>query len=217
MSQGGVLSGDILYYLAGFAVYLFVGVTCVYTAFLLALSEIAVAVLLAIGPMFLLFLLFEPTKRFFEAWVAQLANYALITILVALAAGLLLSVVKAFADATAASGSGVTVAESARLCVGSALIFLVMRQVMSMAAGLASGIALSSYNAVSRAMSWAAGGSGRSLYQFGRGLTDRETTRWDSLRRKAGYGVGQGVRALASQTARLARPRNTIMRARGSR
>ena len=66
-------------------------------------------------------------------------------------------------------------------------------------------------------MSWASGGSGRSLYQFGRGLTDRETTRWDSLRRKAGYGIGQGARALTSQAIRFARPRNTIMRARGSR
>jgi type IV secretion system protein VirB6 len=206
-----------MYYLAGLAVYLFVGITCVYTAFLLALSEIAVAVLLAIGPMFLVFLLFESTKRFFESWIAQLANYALITILVALVAGLLLAVVRAFSAAAVASGSGVTIAEAARLCIGSVLIFLVMRQVMSMAAGLASGIALSSFNAVSRAMAWATGGTGRSLYQFGRGLGDRETTRWDSLRRKAGYAVGQGVRALGARTGRVMRPRNTIQRASGGR
>jgi type IV secretion system protein VirB6 len=217
MAQGGVLSGDFMYYLMGFAVYLFVGITCVYTAFLLALSEIAVSVILAIGPMFILFLLFEPTKRFFESWVAQLANYALITILVALAAGLLLSVVQAFSHAAVASGSGVTIAEAVRLCVGSVLIFLVMRQVMSMAAGLASGIALSSYNTVSRAMAWATGGTSRSLYQMGRGLADKETTRWDSLRRKAGFGLGQGARALAGQVGRIARPNNTIQRARGGR
>jgi len=32
-------------------------------------------------------LLFETTKRFFEAWIAQLANYAFVTILTVLVRG----------------------------------------------------------------------------------------------------------------------------------
>jgi type IV secretion system protein VirB6 len=70
-----------------------------------------------------------------------------------------------------------------------------MRQVMPMAAGLASGLALSTFGVVSAAMRWGLGSSSRSLGQFGRGLMDRQTTRWDSLSRKAGYYTRRGATA----------------------
>ena len=76
--------GNFSYYMAGYAVYVIVGLTAIYTIFLLTLSRIALSVLLALGPLFIALLFFESTKRFFEAWIAQLANYALITILTVL-------------------------------------------------------------------------------------------------------------------------------------
>ena len=45
-----------------------------YTMFLLALSKIALSVLIALGPIFMALLLFETSKRFFESWIAQLAT-----------------------------------------------------------------------------------------------------------------------------------------------
>src|SRR5687767_11746249 len=68
LKKGSVLSGDFAYYLAGFFVYLLIGLTVVYTAFLLALSKVAVAVILTLGPVFIVLLLFDATKRFFESW-----------------------------------------------------------------------------------------------------------------------------------------------------
>jgi len=81
LAKAGILNGNFAYYLAGGAVYLVVSLTALYTIFLLSLSRIALSVLLALGPLFIALLLFNATKRFFEAWVAQLANYALITVL----------------------------------------------------------------------------------------------------------------------------------------
>ena len=49
--------------------------------------------LLALGPLFIALLFFDWTKRFFETWLAQLANYAFITILTVLVAALMLRVV----------------------------------------------------------------------------------------------------------------------------
>ena len=46
--------------------------------FLIALSDIALAVLLALGPLFIAMLLFDATQRLFSAWIAQLTTYALI-------------------------------------------------------------------------------------------------------------------------------------------
>ncbi len=103
--KGGILSGDVGYYVAGAMVWLLMGALCVYTMFLMALSSIACAVLLAIGPLFVVMLLFDTTRRYFEAWIGQLANYALITVLTVLVAALLLRVVSSFAAQTAARGS----------------------------------------------------------------------------------------------------------------
>jgi len=194
-AQGSVWSGAGWgLFIAGALVYLLVGLTCVYTAFLMAMSLVAIAVILALGPLFIAMLFFDATKRFFEAWIAQLANYGLIIILVALVAALLLTFFQAAATTAVAMGTGITVAAAIRLCIVSVLVFLVMSQVPSIAAGLASGIALSTFGAVGRTLSWGMGGAGRTGYQMMRGLFDSQTTRWDSLRRKAGYAIGQGAR-----------------------
>ncbi len=196
IQKGGFLNGNLSYYIAGFAVYIIVDVTAIYTIFLLALSRIALSVLLALGPLFIMFLLFESTKRFFESWIAQLANYAFITILTVLVAALMLKLISTAAQQAAAAGGGIQIAQAVRVCMAAGLTFLVMRQVMPMAAGLASGLALSTFGAVSAALLWGFGGASRTGGQFMRGLVmDRETTRWDSLSRKAGYGLRQGAAA----------------------
>jgi type IV secretion system protein VirB6 len=194
LQKGGVFDGDIAYYLAGIAVYLIVGLTAIYTMFLLALSRIALSVLLALGPFFIALMFFNTTRRFVEAWIAQLANYAFIAILVVLVAALMLAVVGTAAGAANARGGEIEIADAVPVCLAAGLTFLVMRQVPPMAAGLASGIALSSFGVVSGV----AHGSLRHLNQFARGLTmDKETSRWDSLSRKSGYYAGKATKAAA--------------------
>jgi len=66
--------GDFSYYIAGFAVYAIVGLTAIYVMFLLAPSKIAlVSSGLRSAPSFRSSAI-ETTKRFFEAWIAQMAN-----------------------------------------------------------------------------------------------------------------------------------------------
>jgi len=202
IQKGGIFNGDFSYYIAGFAVYLIVGLTAIYTIFLLALSRIALSVLLALGPLFIALLFFETTKRFFESWIAQLANYAFITILTVFVAALMMTLISTAAQQAASAGGGIQIAQAVRVCMAAGLTFLVMRQVMPMAAGLASGLALSTFGAVSATLAWGFGGATRGTHQFMRGfLTDQETTRWDGVSRKAGYylrrGAGSGVRRLA--------------------
>jgi len=130
------------------------GLLCVYTMFLIALSGIALAVLLALGPLFITLLLFDATRRFFEAWLAQLANYALITILTVLVAALLLQVVESYAAQTAARGTAIATVDALNMMLVAVLVFLLLRQIMPIAAGLAGGIALSSFGTLSRLVSW---------------------------------------------------------------
>jgi len=111
-------------------------------------------VLLALGPLFLAMLLFDTTRRFFEAWIAQLANYALITILTVLAAALLLQIVQSYAVQTAARGAAIQTVDALNMVLVAVLVFLLMRQVMPIAAALAGGVALSSFGTMSRFVSW---------------------------------------------------------------
>jgi type IV secretion system protein VirB6 len=153
-NNAGVFKGDVGYYVAGATVWVLVGLLCVYTMFLIALSSIALAVLLALGPLFMALLLFEATRRYFEAWLAQLANYALITILTVLVAALLLQVVESYADQTAARGTAIVTVDALNMVLVAVLVFLLMRQVMPIAAALAGGIALNSFGTVSRLIGW---------------------------------------------------------------
>jgi type IV secretion system protein VirB6 len=172
INQGGVLNNHFAFYIAGFAVYLFVGFICVWMAYLFCLSIVAVGILLALGPLFILGLMFETTKRFFEAWVAQLSNYALIIVIAAVAAKILLTTLEDYANSAINSGAGITIAQSIQLCLACAFVLIIMKQVPSLAAGLASGVALSTYNAMSSLMKGVASGTGKSMYQFGRGMAD---------------------------------------------
>ena len=195
LAKGSLFHGDFSYYVAGVAVFALVAIMAVYTMFLLALSRIALSVLLALGPFFILLLLFDSSKRFFEAWLAQLSNYALITILTVLVAALMLDVVGAAAQAAASTGGGIQIMQAVQVCLAAGLTVLIMRQVMPMAAGLASGLALSSFGIVSTAVAWGLGRATRHTGQFSRGLLDRETSRWDPLSRKAGYYTRAGIAA----------------------
>jgi type IV secretion system protein VirB6 len=209
LQKAGILRG-FSYYLGGFAVYLIVGLTAVYTMFLLALSRVALSILLALGPLFIGLLFFESTKRFCEAWFAQLANYAFVAILTVLVAALMLTLLRTVAQQAASAGGGIQLAQAVKVCMAAGLTFLTMRQVMPMAAGLASGIALSTFGAVSTALMFGA----RRLGQFSRGAMDQQTSRWDSLSRKSGYYARRGAVGLLKSPVTVYRrfQRNTLGR-----
>ena len=163
-NSGGAVAGSLFsnggwfkdygYYVAGMVVWFLVGLLCVYTMFLIALSSIALSVLLALGPLFFAALFFDSTRRLFDSWISQLTNYALITILTVLVATLLLQIVASYASQTAARGSGVATVDSLNMVLVAVLVFLVMRQVMPIASGLASGVSLNSFGTVSRLVLW---------------------------------------------------------------
>jgi type IV secretion system protein VirB6 len=211
LQKGGLFDGDISFYIAGFAVYALVYVTAVYTMFLLLLSRVALSILLALGPLFIALLFFESTKRFVEAWLAQMANYAFVAILAVLVAALMLTVLGTAAQQAVSTGGNITLSEAGRVCIAAGLTLLMLRQVMPMAAGLASGIALSSFGVVSGAMRGAVSAGTRAIRQFAQGaVMDQQTSRWDALSRKAGYALQRGVRGIAGSTVRLAKSPNTI-------
>jgi type IV secretion system protein VirB6 len=196
LAKAGVFHGNFSFYFAAIAVYVVIVLTAVYTMFLLTLSRIALSVLLAMGPLIIPLFLFSSTRRLVEAWLAQLATYAFVAVLAGLVAALMMHLIDQSAAQAEAAGGGIQIAQAVRVCIAAGFTFLVMRQVLPMAGGLASGVALSTFGIVSGAL---VNVRRRALFgagQFTRGaLLDRETTRFDPLSRKAGYWLTAKVRS----------------------
>ncbi|MDP9082886.1 MAG: type IV secretion system protein [Pseudomonadota bacterium] len=198
-SNASLFNGNFGLYFAALATWLICGILCAYTAFMFALSSIALSILLAVAPLFLMFLFFDATKRFFESWIAQLANYALIVIVASLIAALVLGLVSNMANSTYAVGATLKVTDALDFLLSVVLAFLLMRQTMSIASGLASGVALATGGIVSGLMRRGLSGGGA----FSRGMMDAamgfKTSQYQGLTRIAGNtvasGVGQGARA----------------------
>jgi type IV secretion system protein VirB6 len=117
-----------------------------YAAFLLVLSKIALAILLGIGPLFVLLLIFEPTKQFFNAWLGQALNYVILTMLTAAAIKLIFTLLDAYLPATAPVDPSLSDAISAIALFG--IAFLVLLQLPSQASALGGGVAVSTLGAV---------------------------------------------------------------------
>jgi type IV secretion system protein VirB6 len=196
LAKAGVFHGNFSFYFAAFAVYVLVILTAVYTMFLLTLSRVALSVLLAIGPLIVPLFLFQTTRRFLEAWLAQLAMYGFVAILTGLLAALMMHLIDTAAAQAQAQGGGIQIVHAVRVCIAAAFTFLVMRQVMPLAAGLSSGLALSTFGIVSSTLTNVRQRSLRGVSHFGRGLlVDRDTTRWDPVSRKAGFWISHSVRS----------------------
>ena len=130
-----------------------------YGAFLLALSKMALAVLLGIGPIFVLLLIFDGTRRFFEAWLGQALNYVFLVVLTAGAIKLIMTIIEAYIGAAVLAGATADpTVDQALPCIVLCIIgALTMMQMPSIASALGGGVAVSTLGAVGAAYSRAKG------------------------------------------------------------
>ena len=122
-----------------------------YAGMLIVLSKIAVALLLALGPVFILLLIFSNTRGLFEGWLRTLLNYAVIPAFVYTLLAFLLSLAERPLQ-NLEQNSGITqslldgVAPYALVTFISVLLLM---QVMNMAASITGGLSLSTMGAPS--------------------------------------------------------------------
>ncbi|HML83098.1 MAG TPA: type IV secretion system protein [Thiomonas arsenitoxydans] len=114
-----------------------------YGAFLYILSLVALAVLLAIGPLFIIALLFDASKPFFEKWIGMLFHYIFVVMLTAAVLGIILSVVNAYmTNANTYSGAANFTSQVFPIVIISLVGALILMQVQTKAAALSGGVAL---------------------------------------------------------------------------
>ncbi|MCB1965699.1 MAG: type IV secretion system protein [Candidatus Accumulibacter sp.] len=130
-----------------------------YGAFLLALAKMGLAVALGVGPLFILLTIFEPTKRFFDAWIGQALNYVFLVMLSAATIKLIMVILEKYLT----DASGTVLADPALDQALPAIVFsiigaLALVQMPAMASALGGGVALGTLGAVGWAYGKTKGG-----------------------------------------------------------
>jgi len=151
---------DLSLWITGVIIWL-VGIAATgYAAFLFALSKLALAIILGVGPIFVLLIMFEPTKRFFDAWIGQALNYVFMVMLTAAAVKLVMSILKIYLEAPGVQAALADPAINQALppIVFSIIGFLVMMQVPTIASSLGGGAAIGTLGAVAWAYGKTKGG-----------------------------------------------------------
>ncbi|GGO83783.1 VirB6 type IV secretion protein [Marinobacterium nitratireducens] len=152
--KGGVMSGNFGMYLLSLIVLVVGAGLALLVAFLILLSKIMTTVLLAIGPIFIVMLLFNATQRFFESWLGLLMNFGFILILSASIGQLMTSLASSYINAMAGADASTlaNLGDVAMLCIVFGLCILVVKQVPPVASALGGGVALATQGAISGAM-----------------------------------------------------------------
>lgn len=129
-------------------------------AFLLALSKIALALALGVGPIFVLLTLFEATKRFFDTWIGLVIQFVFLAMLSSAALNLIAGVLMAYLGDAGSAGVNADPALNQALpaLAMSIVTLLLLSQTPGMASSLSSGVALSTLGAGNWAMNKATGG-----------------------------------------------------------
>lgn len=143
-AKAGMFNGDMGLYFIALAVWTLTIVVTAYGFFLMALSKVALTAILALGPLFLIGLLFETTAGYFNAWIRQLTNYFLVPILV-MAVNLLLLKLFSRAASDAAVASAGDIDQIFPFMAMGLVSLLALASVLTIAAGLAGGVSLSSF------------------------------------------------------------------------
>lgn len=148
---------DLSAWLSAWALWIFSIIASGYGAFLLALAKIALAMILGVGPLFVLALIFESTKRYFSLWISQAATFIFMVVLSASILKVMLPIMNLYltsvSDEVTRSPTLAQIVPVVAMCI---ISLLVLMQVPSMAAGLGGGASIETLGRFALSMNIAA-------------------------------------------------------------
>jgi type IV secretion system protein VirB6 len=108
------------------------------------LSKIALALVLSVGPFFIMCAIFPVTQKFTESWVGQALNYVFLNVLIAASISMLTSITSQFASHINATQSDANIISSTvELLLASTALVIVMLNVNQIASALCGGLSIS--------------------------------------------------------------------------
>ncbi|WP_336287517.1 type IV secretion system protein [Bartonella sp. CB60] len=108
-------------------------------AFIL-LAKIALPLLIGLGPFFIIALLWQPTYRFFEQWIAQLLSYIILIVLIATVSSFMLNIFVNYMEQLAFDGKQNISHALGGSCILSIISIVLLLKLSNIASALAKGI-----------------------------------------------------------------------------
>ncbi|MET3589184.1 type IV secretion system protein VirB6 [Bartonella silvatica] len=135
-------SDGLLYGLFGILILLATSFLTAIGGALILLAKIALVLLAGLGPLFIIALLWQPTYRFFEQWIAQILSYTILIILLATVSSLMMNIFANYMKDLAFDGQ-----QNVAYALGGSLILSIVSIVLllklsSIASALSKGITL---------------------------------------------------------------------------
>jgi len=173
-------------FFVGFSITIVGIINTAIAAFFLLLAKVALAILLGIGPIFIISIYFESTRKLFDAWVGQVLNYVFVFALIATTMSIVgvevfNQIHKAYSLACLSPPNCTTepdFSQAMMIIILSAISIFFYFIVPGIASALGGGVALHSMGAVGwayRKASAVAGGLAREV--SGRGMQERAMRR----------------------------------------
>jgi type IV secretion system protein VirB6 len=195
------------YYLSSIIVAVFTLVLVGFAAALILIAKITMTVVLMFAPLFIVMLIFEPTKNFFQGWLGQALN-GLFTYVIS--AALVVVAIRFFLTAAAAGAANVTGAAAptfgmiAQMIFVGIAVFAVLMQAGGIASALAGGVQVSTMGMVGWTMNQARSAIGAPV-RGARGAYNWNEKRMsqDYYRKQMGRPATVPTRALAWAKQRL--------------
>ncbi len=147
IASGAAFASDGFFmpYVLGALIFIAILIICGFVLALLVLSKVAMTCVLALGPIFIIFLLFDGTRQMFASWIQQILNFGFIAILTYI-------VMAFFVQMLQTSINAIPLGEPelqhiAPLCLVGFVATFVLSQIPGIASGLAGGVQVSTMGA----------------------------------------------------------------------
>lgn len=142
----------IVYFVLAILIFIAVAVIVGIATALVFLTFVALAILLAVGPLFILLATFQATYRFFDAWLGQAINFSVLFILVATTVTITFDLFEAYMQGLPRGNAGDALINMVKVLGVSCAIIAALLQTRSIASALAGGAAMTTQNVFSRMM-----------------------------------------------------------------
>lgn len=126
---------DFHIYILGALVMVIGGITCLVMYAITLFAKVALALVIAVGPVFIALMLFSATRRFGESWIGSLVNFVILQVLAVAIVGLLITVMETLIK-TDSSGGAIIIDAVSAIVVFLLGAFIAL-QLPSIATGLA--------------------------------------------------------------------------------
>jgi type IV secretion system protein VirB6 len=192
-NSGSGISGRILVAVLTVVVLATGAVMLSVALFNIVLAQAATAILLALTPLFFVFLLFQATREMFWKWWGQLWNYFFLVLLTYVVLSMFLGIIRSTARLMrleVQAGGAITLDLVAPFLLITLVATFLLFVVHGMATGLGGGVAMNTAAAAKVAGTKAAGWANRGHKAFGRGVDSAMARSGLSGMRARSAGVG---------------------------